>query len=80
MELDFGIDKHMSVEGFYDLLLVMIYNYGFVIANDPFLWTAVSNIGYKVFWKEMHSFHFQISSHCEGDLSKVILIVFTSPN
>ena len=23
----------------------MIYNYGFVIANDPFLWTAVSNIG-----------------------------------
>ena len=23
----------------------MIYNYGFVIANDLFLWTAVSNIG-----------------------------------
>ena len=27
----------------------------------------------------LHSFHFQISSNREGDLSKVILIIFTPP-
>ena len=60
----------------------MIYNYGFVIANDPFLWIAVSNIGPIMAFKGVihwtvsfvtKSCKFKIVNRIDGNNSKMVV-------